>query len=220
MEEKILKEAQILWNYSKMRHKLEKVDAIIVLGSHITESAEHGIELFKKGFAPIIIFSGGAGKITKSSQEKTEAESYKEIALKNMIPEKNIYVENESTNTRENILFTKKLAEDKNIKVKKIILVTDPYSERRAYATAKKLWPSIRIINSSPEINLEDFVKTYPRGKVSKKDLVNLVVAEVDRIIKLPDLGLQITQKVPDKVMNAYKKLIGYGYNKYLWKTI
>lgn len=40
---------QILWDYLRMNHKLEKSDCIVVLGSHDTRVAKRGAEIFLEG---------------------------------------------------------------------------------------------------------------------------------------------------------------------------
>jgi uncharacterized SAM-binding protein YcdF (DUF218 family) len=45
------------------------------------------------------------------------------MAIEMGIPKEKIIVENKATNTGENILFTKKILEDRRLSLKKIILV-------------------------------------------------------------------------------------------------
>jgi hypothetical protein len=78
MKNEDVKNAQRLWNYMLMNHKLEKADIIIGLGSHDIRTADRAVEVYKKGLAPVILFSGGVGSITKAKQAKSEAELYAE----------------------------------------------------------------------------------------------------------------------------------------------
>ena len=55
---------QILWEYMKMNHELKHSDCIIGLGSMNINVANVTSELYLKGYANKIIFSGGLGKIT------------------------------------------------------------------------------------------------------------------------------------------------------------
>src|SRR5262245_49083811 len=57
--------AEKLWNYHQLHHQLAPADAILVLCSHDTSVAERGAQLFLDGWAPILIFSGGLGTITR-----------------------------------------------------------------------------------------------------------------------------------------------------------
>jgi len=53
--------AQTIWNYHLMNHEIAKADAILVLCSHDERVAERGVQLFREGWAPLLIFSGGQG---------------------------------------------------------------------------------------------------------------------------------------------------------------
>ena len=49
----------------KLNQQLKKADCIIVLGCSNVKVADVAINIYKKGFANLIIFPGGFGKITK-----------------------------------------------------------------------------------------------------------------------------------------------------------
>src|SRR5688572_19566512 len=101
--------AQILWDYHHVNNTLEKADCILVLGSHDTRVAERGAELFLEGWAPLLIFSGGLGRLTDGVWTETEAEKFSAIAIDKGVPAQAILIENRSTNTGENIVFTQAL---------------------------------------------------------------------------------------------------------------
>jgi len=44
------------------------------------------------------------------------------------------------------------------------------------------------------------------------------MVGDLQRIIEYPSLGYQITQKVPDDVLEAYKQLMQMGFSGHLIK--
>ncbi|MHA2246228.1 MAG: YdcF family protein [Candidatus Hodarchaeales archaeon] len=204
-----------IWDYHHMNHKLEKADCIFVLGSHDLRVAEHGAKLFLEAWAPIIIFSGGIRRkndLLKTDWNESEAEVFAKIAIKMGISKDKIIIENEATNTGENVLFTKKILKEKNINPKKIIVVQKPYMERRAYATIKKHWPEKIIILTSPPIDFE----RYPKKEIMKEDVINILVGDLQRIKIYPKKGFQIFQKIPEDVWNAYKKLVMLGYTKHL----
>src|SRR4029077_17355368 len=101
--------AKKLWDYHHMQHILEKSDCILVLGSHDLRVAERAAELYLEGWAPMIIFSGGLGNFTKEMWTETEADQFAAIAINTGVPKNAILIENKSTNTGENILFTQRL---------------------------------------------------------------------------------------------------------------
>lgn len=205
-------EAKILWNYLKIDDKLEKADCILALGSRDLRIAERGAELFLAGWAPLLIFSGGIGRLTPPEWNKSEAEMYADIALKMGVPRDKILLENQSTNTGENILFSKALLEEKGINVQKIILVHKPYMERRAYATLMKQWPGKEVFCTSPQSDYD----TYPNTDVPREEMVNIMVGDFQRIKEYPAKGFQIPQEIPAEVEVAFKSLVEAGFTKYL----
>lgn len=62
--------AKIIWDYHQVQQKPEKADCIFVLCSLDTRVSERATELYKQGFAPYILFSGGFGALTKDLFEK------------------------------------------------------------------------------------------------------------------------------------------------------
>lgn len=77
--------AKKIWDYHHMNHRLEKADCIMVLGSHDTRVAERGAGLFLEGYAPLIVFSGGQGILTKDF-DRPEADIFADIAIGMGVP--------------------------------------------------------------------------------------------------------------------------------------
>lgn len=204
--------AKVLWNYNKLGHKLNKADCIIALGSHDTRVAEHAAELFLRGLAPLLVCSGGFGRLTAKDWTKPEAEIFADIAIKKGVPKEKILVENKSTNTGENIDFSFELLKTKGLTPQKVILVHKPYMERRAYAAFKKRYPRIDVLMASPEISFED----YPGEILSKEEMINIMVGDTQRIKLYPAKGFTISQEMPEEVWAAYKELVERGFNTQL----
>ncbi|MBC7836184.1 YdcF family protein [Acetobacteraceae bacterium] len=206
--------AKILWDYHHVNHTLKKADSIFVLCSHDIRVAEYAADLFLQGYAPYLIFSGGFGVLTKDLFDKPEAEVFAEVALKKGVPKDKILIENKSTNTGENVEFTKKLLTERGLDFQTFILVQKPYMERRTYATFKKVWPEKEFAVTSPPIPYESyFTKEIPKDRV-----INIMVGDLQRIKLYPEKGFQIYQEIPDKVWNAYEKLVEMGYINHLVK--
>lgn len=204
----IISAAKIIWEYHHMEHKLKKSDCILVLGSHDTRVAERGAEIFLQGFAPVIVFSGYLGALTLGSWERSEAEVFAEIAVKLGVPEEKILIENKSTNTGENFMFSKALLSEKGRVPNSIIAVQKPYMERRTYATAKMVWPEADILVTSPLYTFEE----YPTEEISLDKVINIMVGDLQRIILYPGKGFQIPQEIPEAVHQAYEYLVEAGY--------
>lgn len=205
--------AKKIWNYHLLNYKLKKADCILVLGSHDLRVAKHAAELFFDGLAPFIVFSGNRGRFT-SDWKDTEAYLFSRKALEMGVPREKFFIEDKSTNTGENILFTKKLLKEKNLNPQKFIVVTKPFMERRAYATFKKQWPEKQVLVASPKISFNE----YPTPDYPKERMINSIVADFQRIKIYPAKGFQIPQDIPPDIWSAYEKLLELGYNKHLIK--
>jgi len=186
----------------------------LVLGSHDLRVADRATELYFEGWAPRIIFSGGLGNFTKEMWTETEADKFAAIAIKMGVPKESILVENKSTNTGENILFTQQLLAQQNLEPQSFIVVQKPYMERRSYATFKKHWPDKKLIVTSPQISFED----YPTEEIPLERVINIMVGDLQRIIIYPAKGFQVYQEVPPDVRDAYEQLIALGFNKHMMR--
>jgi len=214
INEETLRLAKKLWNYHHVNHTVEKAEFILVLGSHDLRVADRATELYFEGWAPRIIFSGGLGNFTKEMWTETEADKFAAIAIKMGVPKESILVENKSTNTGENILFTQQLLAQKNLDPQSFIVVQKPYMERRSYATFKKHWPDKKLIVTSPQISFEN----YPTEEIPLERVINIMVGDLQRIIIYPAKGFQVYQEVPPDVRDAYEQLIALGFNKHMMR--
>jgi uncharacterized SAM-binding protein YcdF (DUF218 family) len=206
--------AKKLWNYHQLHHTLTKSDCILVLGSHDLRVAERGADIYLQGLAPIIIFSGGLGNLTKGMWTETEADLFATIALDKGVPREAIFIENKSTNTGENILFTQQLLKDKNLDLQSFIVVQKPYMERRSYATFKKHWPEKTLTVTSPLLSFEE----YSNPEIPLERVINIMVGDLQRIKLYPQKGFQIYQEIPDDVWQAYEQLVEMGFDRHLVK--
>lgn len=209
MNDSILRDAKIVWEYMLMHHTPTHADIIFGLGSNDTRVAERVAELFLQGLAPLIVFSGGNGKASRL--DRPEAEVFAEIAIQRGVPKEKILLESRATNTGENILFTKTLLDSAGINVQKVILVQKPYMERRTFATFKKQWPGPECVVTSPQIS---FVE-YETDEEARERFIHVMVGDLERIQKYPKLGYQIEQDIPPEVWEAQSRLLDAGYTKY-----
>lgn len=162
INEEILSLARLLWDYHQMHHQLQKADCILALGSHDLRVPQRVAELYLQGFAPLVIMSGGLGNFTQEIWTEKEADKFAAIAIEKGVPKEAILIENNSTNTGENILFTQKLLQEKGLNPLRFIVVQKPYMERRSYATFKKHWPEKKLMVTSPQISFEE----YPNAEI------------------------------------------------------
>jgi len=216
MDSQIEALAETIWNYHLMNHEVARADAILVLCSHDERVAERGAQLFLDGWAPLLIFSGGQGAITKALWNEPEAERFARIAESLNVPRESILVEPHSTNTGENIKLTKRLLAERGLNPHKFILVQKPYMERRSYATFRQFWPEKELIVTSPQVSFRDYLANYSNGDISTADVVSIMVGDLQRIKLYPARGYQVAQEIPNEVWDAFERLVCAGYDKYL----
>lgn len=117
-----------------------KSDAAIILGASTyndevspvyKERINHGIELYNEGYVDKLIVTGGMGK----GNDISDAESAKNYAVMCGIPQNDIFVEDKSTITQENLENSKAIINENNLKT--AIIVSDPLHMRRAMLLAK-----------------------------------------------------------------------------------
>lgn len=120
-----------------------KVDAIVAISGGDTSARTTGaIELYKNGWADLLVFSGAAQDKTGPSN----AEAMKRQALQQGVPLDAILVDETSETTKQNAVNTNDLFEEKGIS--SVILVTSPYHQRRAGLEFGQLAGSkVKIVN-------------------------------------------------------------------------
>jgi uncharacterized SAM-binding protein YcdF (DUF218 family) len=208
--------AEKIWHYHQMKHRLEKADAILVLCSHDTRVAETGAQLFLGGWAPLLIFAGGLGSVTREMWTEPEADQFAAIAVGMGVPREHILIENRSTNTGDNVRFTRQLLAEKQVDPGRFILVQKPYMERRSFATFRKLWPEKECLVTSPQVSFDEYLAGYANEEFSKDDVISIMVGDLQRIRLYPEKGFQIHQEIPADVWSAYEELVSAGYNQRL----
>lgn len=204
-----------LWNYHHMKHNLGKSDCILALGSHDLRVAERAAELYLQGWAPLVIMSGGLGNFTQEMWTESEADKFAAIAVQKGVPADAILIENKSTNTGENILFTQQLLQQKGLTPQNFIVVQKPYMERRSFATFKKHWPDKNLLVTSPQISFDE----YPTDEIPLDKVINIMIGDLQRIRLYPAKGFQIYQEIPLYISDAYERLVQLGFDKHLMKT-
>ncbi len=219
MDLEVDKYAKIIYEYMLMHQDLIPMDAIIALGANDIRVADRAYEVWKDGFAPIIICTGGKAHendINNTGWEKSEAEMFEDRLLSLGVPKKNIFLEKDAQSTGDNVKNVKKLLAEEDLQLNNFIVVGKPWNERRAYTTFKKQWPEVNIIMTSPQLSYNEYMNT---GEVPKDVLLNVMVGDFQRIKEYPKLGFQIEQEIPEHVWEAYEKLVQIGYTKYLIKN-
>ena len=218
MDERVRSLVERVWRYHHMNHELQKSDVIVVLCSHDTIVAERGARLFLDGWAPLLVFTGGLGVITRHLWSDPEAERFARIAVEMGVPADRILIENRATNTGENVAFTRDLLAARGLDPDTFILVQKPYMERRTFATFQKVWPGKSVCVTSPQLSLDDYLARYSHETLTPDDVISIMVGDLQRIREYPARGFQIPQDIPDEVWQAYDELVRAGYDRHLMR--
>jgi uncharacterized SAM-binding protein YcdF (DUF218 family) len=200
-------DAVILWNYHQVHHEPVVSDLIFVLGSNDLRVADRAAELFHQGLAPMILFSGGTGRLTEGWTE-TEAEQFAARARELGVPAETILIENRSTNTGENIRFSRELLLEKGLDPKSILAVQKPYMERRVLAAMEVQWPGVSLRVTSPRLSFTD----YCTEEIPERMVIEAMVGDFQRILDYPALGFASEQEVPAEAMRAFECLRQQGF--------
>jgi len=216
MDQRLRPQVERIWNYHRMNHDLAKADVIVVLCSHDTIVAERGAQLLLEDWAPLLVFSGGFGGITQHLWTDPEANRFARIAVAMGVPEDKILIENRSTNTGENVQFTRDLLAARGLDPASFILVQKPYMERRTFATFNKVWPGKSVRVTSPQISLDDYLARYSHDTLTADDVISIMVGDLQRIREYPARGFQVPQEIPTDVWRAYEELVQAGYDRHL----
>ncbi len=206
--------ARQLWDYHHTDHQLAKADCILALGSHDLRVAHRAAELYLEGWAPLVIMSGGFGNFTQDMWTETEADQFAAIAIQRGVPADAILIENKSTNTGENILFTRQLLKQTGLDPQDFIVVQKPYMERRSYATFKKHWPDKNLLVTSPQIPFDE----YATDEIPLEKVINIMIGDLQRIKLYPAKGFQIYQYIPVHIWDTYERLVALGFDQHLVK--
>ncbi|MHC1547336.1 YdcF family protein [Phyllobacterium sp. K27] len=205
----VLEASRTLWNFHLIYDDLRPADLIIGLGSYDLRVADHCVQLFHQGLASRILFTGKSGNWTGGLYQTSEAEAFAARAIELGVCEEAILIEPNATNIGENIRYARAMAGDA---VKRIIIVTKPQTQRRAFATARAQWPNVETMVTAPPTSFEQQpTKAYPVEK-----LIHEMVGDVKRLIDYPAKGYQIPQSIPAHVVDAFDFLVKAGYDNHL----
>lgn len=144
------------------------------------ESVEKAAELYKNNFVPKIIVSGGVNPTSGVIEGDLMAIELEKLG----VPKKDILVENRSTNTLENVLFSKKIIDKElglqNIRV--IIAVVKNYHARRVLMTLRKhISQNIKLKSAAYTSAHYPFAKeNWDKIQIGRKK----VIGEVEKIKK------------------------------------
>ncbi|MET8346736.1 YdcF family protein [Streptomyces microflavus] len=205
-------DARRLWDHHLMHHTPRPCSVIIGLGSHDLGVADVSAGFYLRGPAPVVVFTGSTSPTTRDRMPRGEAVHYRERALELGVPESAVLIEPHARNTGENIRFSRAVLAEAGTDVDSVLLVTKPYEERRAYATARKLWPEVDVVSASSAMTFEKYVASIGNDRL----VIDMLVGALQRLLLYPAQGFMIEQPVPDEVAAAYERLVEAGFTSRL----
>jgi uncharacterized SAM-binding protein YcdF (DUF218 family) len=138
-------------------------DAIVVLGAAeyrgkpspvLRARLDHALDLYRRGFAPKILTTGGSGENSRF----TEAETARDYLVKNGVPAENVLFEAEGTSTHQSVAAAAEIL--RRLGASTCIVVTDGYHVFRV----RKMFEDRGILAfGSPRYGAPKSVWTYAR---------------------------------------------------------
>ncbi|MFE4601169.1 YdcF family protein [Kitasatospora indigofera] len=202
-------DAQLLWDYHLLHHKIRPCSVIIGLGSHDLGVATHAAQLYLEKMAPLIVFSGANSPTTVARFPRGEAVHYGEHAVSLGVPRSAIVLEPHATNTAENFRFSREVLQAVGAPVISVLLVSKPYEQRRSLATVMKTWPEVDVVCASEAVTLSEYVDRI--GSV--KSVVDMLVGTLQRLVEYPKKGFIVDQEVPVEAVHAFERLRDSGFD-------
>lgn len=166
-------------NFMFVEDILVKSDVILIPGGSYPELPEQAAKLWRDGYAPIIVPSGGVsvktGKFNGVKSKRniyhkdylTECDFYTDVLTINNVQEEKIIGENQSGSTAENARFTRQILDAKGISPKTAIICCKNFHARRclmfyqfAFPNTKFFISSVSYYENGHDINRDNWYKT------------------------------------------------------------
>lgn len=144
-------------NYIFVFDMPEKVDAIFLPGGSHPEQPEYAAELYRKGYTKWLIPSGSisvkrdkwpgvrAKADIYNGDYRSDCEFFTDVLMKNGVPADAIIEENKSGHTRDNAFLSRKIADEKGIKIKTALIVCKAFHARRCLMLYQMAFPNVAI---------------------------------------------------------------------------
>jgi len=199
--------ARVLWDYHRLDEPIHPAGGILVFGSNDLRVATHAADLYHRGIGPWILFSGARGRMTEH-WSGTEAETMAAIAQEHGVPPQALHIENQATNTGENIRFSRTIVDALVAGRTPLVVVQKPYMERRTRAALDVQWPDQDFIVTSPPIRFDD----YFTDELTPEIVLRAMTGDFQRILDYPAKGFASAQHISPGVMEAFQTLVAAGY--------
>ena len=213
-----LEPLQVIWDFLCLNEQPRKADVIVGFGNFNEDIPRRAAGLYLQGYAPKILFTGGLGRNTVGLLPESEADRFARVAIGCGVPDEAIIREINSTNTAENIIFTRKLLEELNVPHNHILGVHQPFMERRITAAMGVYWPEQSFSVTSPQVTIPQYLEAARRQGITENASISVIVGDFQRMKLYADKGWQVPQEIPQNAWDAFDTLVELGYDKQLAK--
>jgi DUF218 domain len=128
-----------IMRYLDLHAEPVEADLAFVFGTRLPQPAELAVRLYQTGLVPLIVLTGGRNRLTN----QIEAHDHRDMLTDAGVPLEQIIVEDQSTNTLENVRFALPLLAAKRdlTTIGRILVIAKWYHARRAMMTLKRHLP-------------------------------------------------------------------------------
>lgn len=132
-------EIKMITEYIFLRSKPQKADLVIIFGTRHQNPLQTFRRFYNKGLIKKVLLSGGINRITEENEAKKMVCDLVAMGVRR----EDIFIEDKSHNSLENVVFSKELIKEKIgfQNVHTILTITKHYHSRRALMTLKKHFP-------------------------------------------------------------------------------
>ena len=208
-----LQPLQVIWDYLCLHQEPEKADCIVGFGNFNVNIARRAAELYHAGYAPKVLFTGGLGRNTLGMLPEPEAVRFAKVAMECGVPAEDILLEDKSTNTAENIRFTRELLQSRGLPHTRLLGVHQPFMERRIKAAFGVYWPEAELLVTSPQVTIPEYLADAVKQGVTERAAIEVIVGDFQRMELYAQKGWQLPQEIPQETWDAFHRLVQLGYD-------
>ena len=194
-----------LWDYLAIADPPARADVIFVFGSQTLAVPAHAAELYRAGYAPVVLVSGHYGRMTRDRFDQPEALVFRDRLVRDGVPPGAIVTETAAGNTLENVQFGLAALRRLAVRVGSALLVAKPFVMRRCAATFARQAPGVRVRCCPPATDLTRSVDRAPAAFASR------LAAELDRLDRYAAAGDVAKQTAPATVREAARRIARAG---------
>ncbi|MYD69498.1 MAG: YdcF family protein [Acidobacteria bacterium] len=189
--------ANPLWEFLAVADPPAPADVIFVFGSQAFAVPARAAELFRAGYAPVVLVTGHYGRMTRNRFPAPEALVFRDRLMRDGVPAGAVVTEPLATNTLENVRFGLAALDRAGVDVRRALLVAKPFVMRRCTATFDRQAPDVDVRCCPPTTSLDASIDREP-GRFAAR-----LVAELDRLDRYGAAGDITPQAIPAEVRAA-----------------